>query len=509
MSPIDIFSIVGTVVTICGGLDIAVKKQHKLSLSNWVTRASGKKSGFGYKGSIFLDKIFGKRLFSIRAIASYAGCSLASIVASYAIAVWTSAPDMWKSISVFPNKVTSLDIFLLLLAIALAVAGDIASYAQTRVFVRAVDQYKNPVVMIGLILADIVTSFSLLFLAFTIARTVLYIFVIQSNPTLSLEKHTQYITEIPKLLFANNPAFGDDSPNRGNLALAHALASVKSNDKTSPADLAMAAKVVDLQKEKSANFNRFVEYSAKTDTVNYKSNVFYYIIAWGNTELLLNQLKKDVGQGTAPIADTSKARMQAEVIVLEKAAAKPNVSMDIDSATVARNLPLNSVIAIAGPFNVLSAAFERTLRDSYQVIGYKLSPYVSFDPYAGLSDFIGIVQTESNTSFLGRPPSKPERYEVLKYFNDPLNALPSQLQIPFSPMVASCLTSTMFFFSYLVFVVLAEIREALLKLVRRVAPAFDWNKAIFTSLGIAFCIALCVLYLADIVFSEAWTVLFS
>jgi hypothetical protein len=509
MSLLDLFSVVGTVVTICAGLDFAVKEQLKLSLSNWVARASEKQSGFGYRGSTFLDRIFGKRLFSIRAIISYAGCSLASMLVSYGIALWTSPPEMWKAISVFPNKVTPIDIFFLLLAIVLAVAGDIASYAQTRVFVRAVDQYKNPVVMTGLILADIVTSFSLFFLAFTIARAILYICVIQLSPTLNLEKHTQYITEIPRDLFSNNPNYGNDARNKANLALAHAVASVKPGDSDSLADLVAAARAEDITMEKSANFSRYVQYSAKVDTVSLKSNIWYYLVAWNNTELVLNQLKRDIGQGTVPLLDKSKPRLNAEATVLAKAGSKSDLSADVASATVMRTLPLSSVIAIAGPFNVFSAAFERTLRDSYQVMGYKLSPYVSFDPYAGLSDFIGIVQIESNASFLGRPQSNPERYEVLKYFNDPLHALPSRLQIPFSPMVASCLTSTMFFFVYLVFVVLAEIREALMTLVRKVAPAFDWDKAIFTSLGIAFSLAVCALYLVDNLFGEVWTVLFS
>ncbi|WP_156125692.1 hypothetical protein [Paraburkholderia kururiensis] len=508
MSLLDLCGIIGTIVGVGAALDFSVTVQAKQFVSTWVARAASTHSGFSYAGSGFLDKIFGKKLFSPRAVTSYVVCSLISMLISYGLAVWTSPPQVRASMSIFPNKITLLAASIGFLCLAFAAAGDIASYSLTRVFVRAVDQHKNPVVTTGLIVADIVSSLGLFFLSFTIGRVFAYILVIQFSPGLFIQYSAQYFPVTLQTFFKAQPDIPGDS---NDLALAHAIAAVDRQDNNSLNALSKALRQVDISENGNEYFGKYVTYSAKNEGLEFNKNPVNYLLAWVSTENILKQLMKDASRDPKQQANLKKAKDTSEIPILEKIAPnnKPGDHPVVDAVMVERRLSLANVIAIAGPANVFSAAAERTMRDSYQVMGYKLAPYVSFDPYAGLSEYIGVIQGESRVGFLGRESSHPERYKIFDLFVNPMPALPSTLRVPFSPMVASCLTSSIFFFAYLVFVALAEIRQRLFRLVGRLSPAFDWDKAIFTSLGIALSVAAVAIYFFDLILIEAWTFIFS
>lgn len=147
-------------------------------------------------------------------------------------------------------------------------------------------------------------------------------------------------------------------------------------------------------------------------------------------------------------------------------------------------------IGSAGPYNAWSAAFERTLFDAYSVVGFKLAPYVSFDPYSSAPAYAHSLKTQVQNSFLGAFPIDTDRARLSMYFDDQIVAPEGKMNVPFSPMVASALTTSAFLILYLLSLGIAGLRANTVALLQKLAPAFDTERAVFTTLTVAVIAAL-------------------
>lgn len=194
----DLLAILGA-VGLAALLDIAVRAQHKQAFSAWLGRLASRAGKIGYGGSAFLDKIFGKPVFSFKAVPRYALISLCSIALSYIFAVLSSPPHVQPLITIFPNGITPLSFIIMLICFGAAIVGDIFSYAQTRLFVRTIDRSRSAIVTAGLVPADIIISLAIFFTTFTFARLICVLAVLSVEPTQKLT-HTDTFT--PGLLSA-------------------------------------------------------------------------------------------------------------------------------------------------------------------------------------------------------------------------------------------------------------------------------------------------------------------
>jgi len=94
-------------------LDVAVRPAQKQAFSAWLGRLASRAGKIGYGGSAFLDKVFGKPVFSLKAVPRYALISLCSIALSYAFAVLSSPPHVQPFITIFPEGMTALSATIL------------------------------------------------------------------------------------------------------------------------------------------------------------------------------------------------------------------------------------------------------------------------------------------------------------------------------------------------------------------------------------------------------------
>ncbi|MDZ4056182.1 MAG: hypothetical protein U1D69_04315, partial [Polynucleobacter sp.] len=168
----------------------------------------------------------------------------------------------------------------------------------------------------------------------------------------------------------------------------------------------------------------------------------------------------------------------------------------IEVTSVETMITPQAYIASAGPYNAWSAGFERTLFDAYQVVGFKLAPYISFDPYRSLQDYFLSLRAMLQNSILGATTVPYDQYILSEYFSDPVTPPNGSVNVPFTPMVASSLTTSVFLSIYMAAILVASIRRKILRLFNIILPTFEYKLAVFSSISIALVTAFIVAWLA-------------
>src|SRR5690606_26390630 len=88
-------------------------------------------------------------------------------------------------------------------------------------------------------------------------------------------------------------------------------------------------------------------------------------------------------------------------------------------------------------------------------------------------------------SFLGAFPIEVDRARLATFFDDPVERPRGQINVPFTPMVASALTTSFFLILYMLAVTLASARSISVGAIKRVLPTFQTEQAVFTVLTLA------------------------
>ncbi|MHC3125968.1 hypothetical protein OB03_01065 [Brevundimonas sp. GN22] len=482
----DLLAILGA-VGLAAMLDVAVRPAQKQAFSAWLGRLASRAGKIGYGGSAFLDKVFGKPVFSLKAVPRYALISLCSIALSYTFAVLSSPPHVQPLITMFPDGMTALSATILAICFIAAIIGDIFSYAQTRLFVRTIDRSRNSVVTAGLVPADIIVSLAIFFTTFTIARLLCVLAVLSVEPTQKLT-HTE--TFAPGLLTAAlaeaEVEIGSDAPPISRFAILIA------NGKTE-AQLRLVSQ--DVRRNLARQFSRpdaleTVSYSSKRHCPAGREALLAGAEATKNSQDLFRSVMAEQAQRRPITVDVDRivGQMGTAFYAAVGRAAEDQCLLEITEIKASQTAA--AFIGSAGPFNALNAAFERTLFDAYSVVGFKLAPYVSFDPYSSAPAYAASLKTQVQNSFLGAFPIDTDRAMLSQYFDDEIAAPEGKLNVPFSPMVASALTTSAFLILYLLSLGIAGLRASAVALMQKVAPAFDTERAVFTTLTVAVLAAL-------------------
>lgn len=467
-------------------LDVIVKSPHKKSVSDWLSGLVSRAGSVSYGGSKFLDKVFGRSVLSWRAAPRYAAISIISISISYAFAVLSSPPTVLKDIFVFTDNITSLDIAVLGVCFLAAVVGDNFSYAQTRLFVRAIDRSKSAVVSAGLVAADLIVSLSIFFAAFSVARLICVLLLLQFHPPQVLT-HTE--TYAPAYLAKALAAADVEVRSEAEVVTAFAIA--VANGRT-PSQLGQIAEwqergVMSALRDPASL--RHVDFSAQRhcigQTADERSAAGAAVV---RTQELFTAVMAEQSRRRPIVADPEKisAGMSTDYYTTSAAVRRdPNLSCPFEITMIRASMTTRAFVSAAGPFNAFAAATERTLFDAYQVVAFKLAPYVGFDPYSSMPMYFASLTTQLQQTLLGAFPVDPDRATLATYFNDPIIKPTGQVNVPFSPMVASALTTSAFLIIYLSTVTLAVFRGHIASLVQRLLPAIDLEKSVFTSISVA------------------------
>jgi len=171
----------GLLLALGVALDVALKPLVKRKAVILLRRMASTKRRNYFTGSNLLDRVFGERIMSWKAIIRYSLVSVVSISVSIIVAFISSPSHVRSHSAIFPTGVNGISIILILVCLVFCILSDIFSYAQTRIFVRTVDRYRNSAVSLGLSLADAVISLVLLFIIFSFSRLLCYLIVIQQG----------------------------------------------------------------------------------------------------------------------------------------------------------------------------------------------------------------------------------------------------------------------------------------------------------------------------------------
>lgn len=468
-------------------LDAAIRAPHKKRVSAWLARMASRAGKISYGGSAFLDRIFGRSILSWRAVPRYALISLASISMSYGFAVLSSAPDVMDAIWIFKDAITPLDLVLLGVCFGAAIVGDIFSYAQTRLFVRAIDRSRSVVISVGLVAADLIVSLSIFFATFSVARLICTLLVLQIPPIQTLHHTESYAPALLAAALAEAQVeVGSDKESISAFAVAIA------NGRT-PIQLAavadwhrrgVAGQMTDPRSLRHVNFTAERRCVGSTTDGRLESAA-----AVALTQELFTAVMAEQAQRRPLTADVERIRLgmgEAYYARVGKEIGRPTPSACLVEVTsIEATTTAAAFISAAGPFNALWAAVERTLFDAYNVVGFKLAPYIGFDPYASTPLYFESLKLELQNTLLGAFPVDADRAMLTSYFSEPVKAPRGQVNVPFTPMVASALTTSAFLIIYLLGLSLAAIRSSGASLIQRLLPAFDLERAVFTSISIA------------------------
>lgn len=461
-------------------LDVAVRPAAKRKFSAWLGGLASRSQAVGYGGSAFLDRLFGPTILSKRAIPRYVLFSLASISASYLFAVLTSPPDVMQGIWISTGSISFLDWAILITCFGFAVLGDIISYSQTRLFVRAIDRARNGIISIGLVAADIIISLSIFFFMFSFARLVCVLAVLSVQPTQILTHTDHWAPDLMKdalLLMEVDTARSDQPATR--LAIAIANADTPGQERRA----ALTTRELVSQQFGSPRTFDQVTFDADFGCPTGDNHTLDAARASSNTEELFRQMVAEQAAYRtirANVTEISDAMHLAAFVRPE-----PGAECGVKVLTVTGSIESASLIALAGPVNSWWAAFERTLFDAYQVVGFKLSPYVGFDPYLSAPDYAASLTQQVQISFLGAFPVDVDRARLVTFFDDPVRRPQGQINVPFTPMVASALTASFFLTVYMLAVSLASARSVSIGVIKRILPAFQTEQAVFTILTLA------------------------
>ncbi|MBB2806005.1 hypothetical protein [Xanthomonas arboricola] len=495
---------VGVLLSVAAALDVSIKRSVKERLGNKLKDATVAGGVFNYRGSVLLDRIFGHGLLSWKAVARYSIISFCSILISYFFAVFTTFEDEALSqIELFPAGFSYLAFVVLLSCLVFAIVGDLLSYSITRIFIRTVDQYKSSVVSIGLIVADIISSLALFFLAFSFARMISYLLVLSLNQS-ALKAADEYA---PDVLLRGLEIIGASSYNpddvRSSISSAALLIDVSQNPSLKQ-QLAKHVKAREIPASLKADASNII-YSITLKCPDVKDR----LAAASESKDIVRAALDEVNHGKLDKLEWVKVEPQlddyiAENFTMYKAGKKCNYK----NVVVSRYFPASALVSMVGPANSYLAALERTVYDAYSVVSFKLAPYVRFDPGSSMSEYYGSLEAMLQASFLGMFTPEYDKLEVLGKYTSTKQYSSQVVNVPFSPMVASSLTSSVIFLIYVIASVIVFLRNTVFSGLAGPLAAFDLDAAVFTTIALTISLVLLFLQSCFWLLDLLWSLLF-
>jgi len=494
----ELFGLAGTILGIAAALDFAVRKSVKKKISTKLKNTTRPGGSFDYRGSAALDRVFGTGLFSGKALFRYALISTTSIAASYGFALFTTFdPASLKQIDLFPKGATSLGALVLVTCVSFAVIGDFASYAITRLFIRTVDEYRNPVISAGLIAADVISSLALFFLSFSIARLLSYLLVLSSgqNTLLASDNFSPDILKAGTSLL-NNPSF-DINNKKSSLTLTALLAAADSEQSRRKAS----------EYFKQAEIPQSLSSGASSISYIAREGCLKDVTTWATA----SNTSIDLVLASADELNESRTS-KIDVKKVKDSLSRFSYSLDYQHCssaliTIERRLPASTLLSVSGPANSYLAALERTAFDAYSVTSYKLAPYVNFDPSASLPDYYTSLQSMMENTFLAMSLPDQDKVSLISTYTAKEQNGNELVNVPFSPMVASSLTSSLIFLVYLLSGLVVSLRNKLLAASSRQLTRFDLDTAVFTTVALTISAILLFLKFSATLTSLAWQLL--
>jgi hypothetical protein len=422
--------------------------------------------------------------------------SLLSLVISYAFAYFTSEISV---VSIFILSPSWRSVALFALFVCGCVVGDFFSFAQTRVFLRAVDGMRQGIVSIGLALADAVISLAIFVGFFSITRLIAYLVIMGTTPQGTIRQELSINTDALRATIASLQKDGFATPSE--LEWPIVLANVHSEKEASKVDEIARQYTNELVQGVSAK--QFVSVDVKFKCEN---NIYTAVMQLDNVVSLIT--KEISSRRGVEISGSAYDNIRRDVEARVKAWRPNNAKCVAPTVYIKGSLTPAGLLSVAGGFNALSASFERTLYDFYTNVGFKLAPYASVDPEADIGEFYDSLIQQTRFGFLGLTYGNPNIDYALSEFAYKSDHATERLQIPFSPMLASCLTVSLLFGIYIVLIYASRVLTGLKKTALSFQANVNVDTAPFTYLGIGFTVMSVIIYTISRLSSYIWSWLF-
>jgi hypothetical protein len=155
---------------------------------------------------------------------------------------------------------------------------------------------------------------------------------------------------------------------------------------------------------------------------------------------------------------------------------------------IERRIYISSLLAEEGLKNAFLASMERNMFEMYQNFSYKMSPYSFFNPYDSIGQFSSSILGISSSTFLGLFEIPENRYKLANLFAKESyleGYVIGKINIPFSPMLSSSLTTVILFSLYFFIIILLYVRMAIIAVIRKLVSGIDLDQALFTAISLS------------------------
>jgi len=504
MSFLDLAAIVGLILALGAALDFLVKDSARIKIATKLAIVSSSSRSPTYRGSEAINLFFGNRLLSFKAIIRYISISLISLVLAYGFAYFTTAdgPD-GDFVSIFHDGPTVLDIAIFLLAIISSVCADIISYSQTRIFLNAVDKYRSNIVSLGLIIADGFISIGIFSVLFSVFRFIAYILAMSTVSSSSMIDTEQQF--IPKVIADAilTSGLADRTPTERYVEELNSF-----SQKSDGAAISAVSKQYDQRMISNKKLLDRIEYISSIMCVDDLSLDSQYTAILYSNLLSDKATEERFGDSKEAIALTQQRRKRIAIELYMSSIKKESNKCAFKVISSKRSISQRDFVYLTGMHNAFLASLERTLYDTYEVVGFKFAPYLSFDPYNSQREYLASDQVITQQTFLGLTDPDFDRANIVKSFTIGVDKQRKKLLIPFSPMLASSLSVTIIFSLYLMYQMLLSLRNRVVAYFSKWVPSVDLDKAPFSSICFAAIIVLILAWFALSVFPFFWWIVF-
>lgn len=490
---------IGIVLAIAAALDFALKKKTKIQFARRIERFATSSAPVDQGGYQYVQKLFGEKIFSRRAILVSLILSIVSLVFSYFYAFVTSD---FHLIWVFEYRPSVLAISFFILFLAGSLIGDVFSYAQTRVFLKTIDDYKTGVVSIGLALADAIISLALFVIVFTFTRLVAYLIIVSGISGGQLNS-TQLINldlikdEMPQLVASGHVQAAE-------VDWLNYIANATEEDSS------IIDNSLRLYNEQVVGpFGSDAEFSlsAEVSCAPYMAQSLVY------QDTVMMIAKSAAGARGISAYDGKFLAIRDDVSAkLSDWSAPLETIEDIECAfrvlKIDRNMSPGRLLDVAGPTNAWWAAFQMTFQDAYSSIAYKFGPYVSIDPFNDIDRFYDSVIAQSGYSLLDLTYADPTIPFLLSEFSYNVPENSDRMQVPYSPMLASALAVSGLFWMYVGIIYTSKGVTVLSKAYSFSTERLDVRAAPMTSIALVILLFFVSLEVLSFVVSLIWRTVF-
>lgn len=490
-------------------LDQVVRESAKQAIADWTFTAVRKRSTASIAADWLFDKIFGTKILSFRSMSFSVIISLISFVFVFIIAYATSDAKTQAEMWPFDKDVSVLELFIAIIFVIVIFVSDFVSYAQTRIFNKVIAGSSNSAVTAVLVIGDIFSTISIFAAFFSLARVLSYILVLSFSASQSKEHHSRVYPELLNGAIGREKIlsdFGADDK-RPAFNVVRRISEIGVSESAVPLrEISKDWKAYHFGGYKLADKYKFITYSAKYECVNSKkefgplgmsaydaySNTF---MVYSYAEVMRNPAITDGPAGE--LEDKFKSEY-------EKLYRASNVNCLAKVVDISSKINWKSMIGSLSFLDLYLSALNKTLVEAFSAISFKLSGYITVDPFSSdLNNFVAGAWMSSGTRLLGVGGYNDESILMANVINQYDLDGNGSVKIPLSSLMASSLSASVLLWVTLTAVFLSRLTSILTGVFVWAFPRMDIPKYIFSCITVS----LVLLSFSLIGIVELWGVL--